>query len=137
MWVGKKKMITEKHDLNKLDCDCQHKDSICPCVEKCPLSTAMDIIGGKWKLQILCALQIDGPIRYNELKQKINGITNTMLSGSLKKLEADGLVKRTQYNVMPVRVEYSTTAAVDDLGPILMQLGKWANNIALNKPALE
>ena len=97
----------------------------------------MEIFGGKWKLQILCALQIDGPIRYNDLKQKINGITNTMLSSSLKKLEADGLVRRKQYNVMPVRVEYSTTAAVDDLGPILMQLGKWASDMSRNKQAFE
>lgn len=84
----------------------------------------MELIGGKWKLQILCALQVDGPIRYNELKEKINGITNTMLSSSLKKLEADGLVHRKQYNVMPVRVEYSATEAVATLVPILLQLGK-------------
>ena len=130
-------MIIEDNDLKRSDAECKNKNSICPCGEKCPLSTAMEIIGGKWKLQILCALQIDGPIRYNDLKQKIHGITNTMLSSCLKKLEADGLVSRRQYNVMPVRVEYSTTAAVDDLGPILMQLGKWASDMSRNKQAFE
>ena len=130
-------MIIEDNDLKRSAADCNNENGICPCGEKCPLSTAMEIIGGKWKLQILCALQIDGPIRYNDLKQKINGITNTMLSSCLKKLEADGLVSRKQYNVMPVRVEYSTTAAVDDLGPILMQLGKWASDMSRNKQAFE
>ena len=130
-------MIIEENAVRSTDTDCKNEAGICPCKEKCPLSTAMEIIGGKWKLQILCALQIDGPIRYNDLKQKINGITNTMLSSCLKKLEADGLVSRKQYNVMPVRVEYSTTAAVDDLGPILMQLGKWASDMSRNKQAFE
>lgn len=123
-------MIIENTELKKPDAVCKNENSICPCGMKCPLSTAMEIIGGKWKLQILCALQLDGPIRYNELKDKINGITNTMLSSSLKKLEADGLVRRKQYNVMPVRVEYSTTEAVANLVPILMQLGKWANEVS-------
>jgi len=124
-------MIIEETDVKKCDTDCQNDNGICPCGQKCPLSTAMEIIGGKWKIQILCALQIDGPIRYNELKAKINGITNTMLSSALKKLEADGLVRRKQYNVMPVRVEYSATEAVVNLVPILMQLGKWAKEVAL------
>lgn len=123
-------MIVENAEFKKPDTACKNGNSICPCGMKCPLATAMEIIGGKWKLQILCALQIDGPIRYNELKDKINGITNTMLSSSLKKLEADGLVRRKQYNVMPVRVEYSTTEAVANLVPILMQLGKWANEVS-------
>jgi DNA-binding HxlR family transcriptional regulator len=130
-------MIIEENAVRSAETDCKNETGICPCGEKCPLSTAMEIIGGKWKLQILCALQIDGPIRYNDLKQKINGITNTMLSSCLKKLEADGLVSRRQYNVMPVRVEYSTTTAVDALGPILMQLGKWAVELSQAKPAAE
>lgn len=97
----------------------------CPCMEHCPLSSAIDSIGGKWKILILCALHQDGTTRYNELKRKIAGITNTMLASSLKELERDGLVCRTQYLEMPVRVEYSTTDACAELIPILGQLAKW------------
>lgn len=97
----------------------------CPCMATCPLGSALKIIGGKWKLPILCALHQDGTTRYNELKRKIKGITNTMLASSLKELEEDGLVYRKQYLEMPVRVEYTLTNVCDDLMPILKQLAQW------------
>ncbi|MBU4439295.1 MAG: helix-turn-helix transcriptional regulator [Acetobacterium sp.] len=100
---------------------------ICPCQEKCPLSAALEIIGGKWKIPILCSLYNDGPTRYNVLKKKIKGVTNTMLASSLKELEADGLVLRTQYNVMPLRVEYELTKNTNSLLPILGHLSEWGN----------
>ena len=68
----------------------------CPCLAACPLQKTMSVIGGKWKGPILCALYQDGATRYNELKRKIRGITNTMLASSLKELEACGLIQRTQ-----------------------------------------
>lgn len=98
----------------------------CPCMEPCPLSLALESIGGKWKILILCALYQDGTTRYNELKRKISGITNTMLASSLKDLERDGLVCRTQYLEIPVRVEYSATDACTELIPILGQLAMWS-----------
>ena len=101
----------------------------CPCTEECPLMKAMDILGGKWKIAILCALNTDGVTRYNSLKKKIKGITNTMLASSLKELETAGLVYRRQYVEMPVRVEYSLTPKCDDLLPILKQLAGWGLNI--------
>jgi DNA-binding HxlR family transcriptional regulator len=99
--------------------------SKCPCMEFCPLDNAMRIIGGKWKFPVLCALHQDGTTRYNALKQKIRGITNTMLASALKELEADGLVIRKQYMEMPVRVEYSLSPACDDLLPLLNGLAHW------------
>lgn len=98
---------------------------ICPCMEECPLTMVLGIIGGKWKLAVLCALHNDGPLRYNVLKRKIRGVTNTMLAGTLKELCDANLVRRTQYEEMPVRVEYSTTAAVNELAPILRKLATW------------
>ena len=98
----------------------------CPCTEKCPLQHAMEMIGGKWKLPILCALTVDGATRYNDLKRKLGSISNTMLAKSLKELEDDGLVKRTEYIEVPIRVEYETTNKVKSLGPILVQLAQWA-----------
>ncbi|MFA0815698.1 MAG: winged helix-turn-helix transcriptional regulator [Anaerofustis sp.] len=99
--------------------------NICPCAQVCPLDTALKRIGGKWKIPILCSLHNDGPTRYNELKRKIRGITNTMLAASLRELEEDGLILRTQYMEMPLRVEYETTDACADLMPILRELAKW------------
>ena len=98
----------------------------CPCTESCPLQHAMEMIGGKWKLSLLCSLNVDGPVRYNDLKRKMNGISNTMLAKSLKELEADGLVTRKEYMEVPIRVEYEPTEKVKALFPILMQLAKWA-----------
>ena len=98
----------------------------CPCTSACPLQHAMEMIGGKWKLSILCSLSVDGPVRYNDLKRKMNGISNTMLAKSLKELEEDGLVSRTEYMEVPIRVEYAPTNRVRSLIPILAQLAKWA-----------
>lgn len=91
----------------------------------CPLSSALKLIGGKWKIPILCALHQDGTTRYNELKRKISGITNTMLASSLRELEEDGLICRTQYMEMPLRVEYALTGRCSELIPILNQLAHW------------
>ncbi len=102
------------------------KASVCPCVQPCPLKFAMDILGGKWKIPILCALRKDGPARYNELKRKIDGITNTMLASSLKELEGAGLVSRRQYQEMPVRVEYALTQNCDALFPAFQIIAGWS-----------
>lgn len=98
----------------------------CPCTEACPLQRAMEMIGGKWKLAILCSLSVDGTVRYNDLKRKISGISNTMLAKSLQELEVDGLVRRTEYLEVPVRVEYDATDKAKELSPILVQLAQWA-----------
>lgn len=97
----------------------------CPCKENCPLGSALKLIGGKWKIPILCALHMDGTTRYNELKRKIKGITNTMLASSLRELEEDGLISRKQYMEMPVKVEYELTDMCTELMPILNQLAQW------------
>jgi DNA-binding HxlR family transcriptional regulator len=97
----------------------------CPCMRDCPLGVSLNLIGGKWKIPIICALHQDGTTRYNELRRKIKGITNTMLASSLKELESDGLICRKQYDEMPVRVEYKLTEACDGLIPILFQLARW------------
>lgn len=97
----------------------------CPCLEKCPLSFAMSIVGGKWKMQIICTLNNQGKMRYNELKRKMDGISNTVLAASLKELEEAGLVKRTEYLQVPVRVEYSSTEKADRLMPVLEAFSEW------------
>ena len=98
----------------------------CPCTEACPLQRAMEMIGGKWKLAILCSLSVDGTVRYNELLRKVKGISNTMLARSLQELESDGLVRRSEYLEVPIRVEYEATDKSKELAPILIQLAQWA-----------
>ena len=65
----------------------------CPCMEKCPLHYAMSLIGGKWKVQILCPVTNAGTIRYNALRGKLDGISNTVLSSALRELERDGFLE--------------------------------------------
>ncbi|WP_105614660.1 winged helix-turn-helix transcriptional regulator [Vallitalea okinawensis] len=91
----------------------------------CPLTYALDLISGKWRLPIIWALSQNHTLRYNELKRKIEGITNMMLSQSLKEMESYGIVHRKQYMEIPPRVEYSLTEEGKDLIPALESLAKW------------
>ena len=86
----------------------------------CALRRVLDAIGGKWKILLLVALSQAEELRYGELRR-----LNTMLASSLKELEEDGLVNRTQYPEMPVRVEYSLTELGRSLVPLLMELKAW------------
>ncbi len=102
-------------------------DAICPCREPCPLGNALSVIGGKWKMRIICTLYVDGTQRYNDILKKTKGITNTMLATSLKELEADGLVIRNHYAEIPPRVEYSLTDRARTLWQILHRLAHWSD----------
>lgn len=98
----------------------------CPCSPECVLQGALNTIGGKWKLPILCSLLANGASRYNELLKNTRGISNTMLSKTLRELEDDGLVERSEYLEVPVRVEYELTDKARKLQPILTDLIRWA-----------
>ena len=98
----------------------------CPCSESCALQGALSSIGGKWKLPILCSLTVNGDSRYNELLKNIRGISNTMLSKTLREMEDDGLVTRSEYLEVPVRVEYGLTEKARRLQPILTDLIQWS-----------
>ena len=98
----------------------------CPCMEACPLNHALTLIGGKWKMQILCSLYNNGPTRYNQLKKTLDGVSNTVLANALRELETDGLVERREFLEVPVRVEYAITEPCRQLIPILDQLGNWS-----------
>lgn len=107
----------------------------CPCMEPCPMIYAMTILGGKWKISILCALKLNGPTRYNTLLKRISGITNTMLASSLRELETVGLVKRHQYEEIPVRVEYSLTDKCNLLFPAFEAIEKWSRAMLEEMPS--
>ena len=78
-----------------------------------------------WKLPILCSLTANGASRYNDLLRNVRGVSNTMLSKTLHEMESDGLVRRTEYLEVPVRVEYELTEKAQQLQPILKQLIQW------------
>ncbi len=99
--------------------------------EDCSLTFALTLIGSKWRLPIIWALWKNKTIRYNELKRQVEGITNMVLSQSLKEMEKQGLVVRTQYMEIPPRVEYSLTEAGEALIPSLKSLAEWGKEMQL------
>ena len=97
----------------------------CPCMETCPLNRAMALIGGKWKMQILCALSNNGALRHNRLKRSLDGVSNTVLASALRELERDGLIRRIVYPQIPPKVEYSLSQKGLSLMAVLDQLCVW------------
>ncbi len=91
----------------------------------CPVTPLLLMLRGKWKSQILYELCIHDAVRFGVLKKELDGITATMLRSSLKELEADGLLKRVQYNEIPPHVEYSFTDMGRDLMPVFYEIMKW------------
>ena len=94
---------------------------------ECPVATTVQLIGRKWKLLILRNL-LQRPWRFNELKKSLEGISQKVLTDSLRSMEADGIITRTVYPEVPPRVEY----ALNDLGrsmcPIIMAMEEWGIN---------
>lgn len=98
-------------------------------LDNCPLTFALNIIGGKWRLPIIWVLSQQGTIRYNELKRSIDGITSMMLTQSLKEMEQHGIVARKQYDEVPPRVEYALTNEGEALIPVLKTLAGWGKQM--------
>lgn len=89
-----------------------------------PVSDAIQILSGKWKLPILISLQF-GNKRFSEIAKDIPKITDRMLSKELRELEMNQLIKRTVYDTVPVTVEYSVTEYGETLDPVIQELAKW------------
>lgn len=84
----------------------------------CPVATAVALIGGKWKLLILRNLRTR-PWRFNELQRDLDGISQKVLTDSLRQMIDDGLVDRHDYQELPPRVEYSLTDLGTKMLPII------------------
>ena len=93
---------------------------------KCPYATAQSLISGKWAVLILLYLE-DGPIRFSELLRKMPKMTHATLSVQLKTLEDYGLIKRTQYESIPPRVEYTLTEIGRQFHPVIEAMENWGN----------
>ncbi|MFJ5045337.1 winged helix-turn-helix transcriptional regulator [Streptomyces sp. NPDC088719] len=93
----------------------------------CGIDAAMDVIGGKWKVLILWALN-ERTHRFGELRRAVPGVTEKVLSSHLKELEDDGIVHREVYAEVPPRVEYSLTPLGLSLNAALEPLAQWGRD---------
>ncbi|MCT4632218.1 MAG: helix-turn-helix transcriptional regulator [Firmicutes bacterium] len=93
----------------------------------CPLALSVDVLGGKWKMQIMWHLK-DDILRYTELKKKLSKISQKILTLNLRELEEAGLVSRKIYPVSPPKVEYSLTEYGETIIPILDAIHMWGKD---------
>ena len=90
----------------------------------CPVQTTVQLIGSKWKLLILRNLMAR-PWRFNELQKSLEGISQKVLTDSLRTMEADGIVTRKVYAEVPPRVEYSLSELGESLRPVIKAMEAW------------
>lgn len=89
---------------------------------ECDVATTVQIIGNKWKLLIMRNLLMR-PWRFNELRKSLDGVSQKVLTDSLRQLESDGIILRTVYPEVPPRVEYSLTELGESMRPVLSAMG--------------
>lgn len=94
---------------------------------QCPVATTVSLIGSKWKLLIIRNLLVR-PWRFNELKKNLEGISQKVLTDSLRSMEADGIITRTVYPQTPPKVEYALSELGESMRPIIASMEKWGNN---------
>ena len=92
----------------------------------CPVATTVSLIGSKWKLLILRNL-LARPWRFNEIQKDLEGISQKVLTDSLRSLEADGIITRTVFPEVPPRVEYALSELGEQMRPILKEMEKFGN----------
>ena len=95
-------------------------------IEICPIRNVIARFGSKWALLTLLIIGEQGVVRYNELGRLIPDVSSRVLSSTLRTLEADGLVERKVYAVVPPKVEYRLTEVGESLLPLISQLTEWA-----------
>jgi DNA-binding HxlR family transcriptional regulator len=93
----------------------------------CPVATAVQLIGSKWKLLIMRNL-LERPWRFNELQRSLEGVSQKVLTDSLRSMEKDGIIIRTAYAEVPPRVEYSLSELGESMRPIIESLKEWGLN---------
>ena len=94
---------------------------------ECPVATTVALIGSKWKLLIIRNL-LQRPWRFNELRKDLDGISQKVLTDSLRSMVEDGLITRTVYPEVPPRVEYALSDLGKSLKPILDSMVAWGNS---------
>lgn len=90
----------------------------------CPVATTVQLIGSKWKLLILRNL-LQRPWRFNELRKDLEGISQKVLTDSLRSMEDDGIITRTVYPEVPPRVKYALSELGESMRPIIKAMEQW------------
>ncbi len=90
----------------------------------CPVATTVQLIGSKWKLLIMRNLLVR-PWRFNELQKSLEGISQKVLTDSLRSMEADGIITRTVFPEVPPRVEYALSELGESMRPIIASMEQW------------
>ena len=98
----------------------------------CPVATTVALIGSKWKLLIMRNL-LQRPWRFNELKKDLEGISQKVLTDSLRSMEADGIITRTVYPEVPPRVEYALSELGESMRPIMDAMEIWGTEYKKSK----
>ncbi len=93
----------------------------------CPVATTVQLIGSKWKLLIMRNL-LERPWRFNELKKNLVGISQKVLTDSLRSMEDDGIITKTVYPEVPPHVEYALSDLGESMRPILTAMQEWGTN---------
>lgn len=93
----------------------------------CPSRQILELIGSKWSMLLLCSLR-SGPMRTAELRRRLDGISQKMLTQTLRDLERHGIVQRIDYAEVPPRVEYKLTRMGQSLAALVLQLEAWIVN---------
>ena len=93
----------------------------------CPVAITVQLIGSKWKLLIMRNL-LQRPWRFNELRKDLEGISQKVLTDSLRSMEGDGIITRTVYAEVPPRVEYALSGLGESMRPILDAMEQWGTN---------
>lgn len=91
---------------------------------ECPVATTVSLIGSKWKLLIMRNL-LARPWRFNELQKSLDGVSQKVLTDSLRSMESDGIIIRTVYPEVPPRVEYSLSELGESMRPIIKSMEEW------------
>ncbi len=97
----------------------------------CPVATTVQLIGSKWKLLIMRNL-LQRSWRFNELRKDLEGISQKVLTDSLRSMEHDGIITRTVYPEVPPRVEYALSDLGESMRPIMNAMEEWGTNYKEN-----
>jgi DNA-binding HxlR family transcriptional regulator len=96
----------------------------------CPVEITLAVMGGKYKPLLLYYLEANGVLRFGRLRQLVTSASKKMLTQQLRELEADGLIRRKVYKLVPPKVEYSLTERGKSLQPVLREMGRWGERHA-------
>ena len=101
-------------------------------MQPCPVAATVQLIGSKWKLLIMRNLLVR-PWRFNELRKSLDGISQKVLTDSLRSMESDGIITRTVYPEVPPRVEYALSELGESMRPIIKVMERWGTEYLESK----